>query len=98
MADLLMYLVLGGVVFFAVKWIIFRKPFPYPLSIAEQHKLGKVLTNLSNAFEAIERTRHTQQFDIRGIIGGLPVSQQSRIMADITDVEANVLALAEFSP
>jgi len=29
MADLLMYLVLGGVAFFVVKWLIFRKPFPY---------------------------------------------------------------------
>ncbi|WP_339822478.1 hypothetical protein [uncultured Parasphingorhabdus sp.] len=91
MADFMISLALGGLLFWLVRWLIFRKPFPYPLSIAEQRSLGKILTKLSDGFEAIERTRDTQYIGMRGSIDGLPAKT-------IADLEASVLALGEFSP
>ena len=95
MPDFLISLALGGIVFLIVKWLIFRKPFPYPLSIAEQHSLGKILTTLSNAFEAVEQTRETQPIGVRASVEGLPSSQQAAFMADL---EASAQSLARFSP
>ena len=95
MPDFLILLRLGGVVFLIVKWLIFRKPFPYPLSVAEQHNLGRILTKLSDAFEAVEQTRHTQPKEVRGNVEGRPITALAAFMAEL---EANAQSLAMFSP
>lgn len=95
MPDFLILLGLGGLVFLIVKWLIFKKPFPYPLSAAEQHNLGRILTKLSDAFEAVEQTRHTQTKEVRGNVEGRPVTERAAFMADL---EASAQSLARFNP
>ena len=95
MPDFLILLGLGGVVFLIVKWLTFRKPFPYSLSIAEQHNLGNILTKLSDAFEAVEQNRHAQSKAARGKVVGRPVTERVAFMADL---EASAQSLARFNP
>lgn len=95
MPDFLILLGLGGVVFLIVKWLIYRKPFPYPLSVAEQHNLGCILTKLSDAFEAVEQTRHTQ---LKGVCGNVEGRPNTALAAFMAELEANAQSLATFSP
>ncbi len=95
MLEILIILALGGVGFLTIKWLIFRKPFPYPLSIAEQHSLGKTLTKLSDAFEAVEQTRRLHHTGIGDLIECLPISQQASFIADL---ETSAQSLGRFDP
>ncbi len=95
MPDLLISLALGGVMFCAVKWLIFRKPFPYPLSVAKQYRLGKALTKLSDVMEAIERTQQTNHIGMRGSVQGLPTCYRAKAENDFNN---SMAVLIDFDP
>lgn len=95
MADLMISLALGGLLFWFVKWLVLREPFRYPLSIVQRYRLGKTLTKLSNVLEAVEQTRYSQSIGMRGSIEGLPVSQQAQA---VDDLYSSMAELGAFDP
>lgn len=95
MLDVVISLATGGAIFLGLRWLIYRKRFPYKISPADQLRLGSTITSLSDVMLAIEKAGPTSATDYAVGIDRLPLGDQPKATVDF---ENGLAHLTTFDP